>query len=427
MFTSFNIHTERYRMALASPRRAPRPRLYLFTSASHPEIRTIIGALVNGVDICLVEPSLYPALNAQLEAHIPRFQDAKDEFAAERCIAARRYITQGYPEELERARILSFTPKPTPPKPQPYTQEQLGAEVARLLEGNRSSNYDRIQCEAIVDELKERRKQALESENYIAANGIEEAIAWMLRHTEAYSALKLQEEKAADLSQKLDEARQNLTDLRARWEAVFQTFRAQKDADFAEMCESSQESLRAVESQKKGAMPAKFKKYSPHLMNLKARERAMVAAKRYDDACDLHAELRALRQTEKARCRADWIAAVDDQLEKLSARFDQAMQVRTQNFENDEQQMIRERDVEIQSAMKQIEHLEMALEKLQFPDIDDNPNPSVTSRGALPLLDLPGMGRPEARSPKTIRQRRLLAMKIYTRLPPKTARAGTVP
>jgi hypothetical protein len=409
-------------MGRAPPERSPRPRLYLFTSTNHPEIRTIIGALVNGIDICLVEPTLYPAINAQLEAQIPRFQDAKDEFAAERCIAIRRYITHGYPEELERARILKYTPKPKPPKPRPYSSEQLKAEVEKLLKGNRSTNYDRIQCDVIVDDLKERRRQALEHEEYLDADNIEDTIAWMLRHTDAYSALKLQEARVADLTQKLEEARQNLTDLKARWAAVFATVRGECDDDLAEMYQSSQQSLKEVESQKQGPMPPRFKKYSPFLMNLKARERAMVAAKRYDDACALHAQLEAVQRVEDAKLQAEWFAAVDDQLEKLSAKFDQAMQVRLDNFALEEQQMVRERDLEIDSATKQIEHLGLALEKCEFPDIDENPNQPPTSRGGIPLLDMPGMGRPEARSPKTIRQRRLLAMKIYTRLPPKTAR-----
>jgi hypothetical protein len=328
----------------------------------------------------------------------------------------------GYPAELERARILHYTPKPKPPKPQPYGQAQLKAEVEALLKGNRSSNYDRIQCDAIVEELKERRKQALQEDRYFDADNIEDAIAWILRHTEAFSALKLQEAKAADLTQKLSDARENLSNLRARWETVFANFHAQNDQDFAEITQSHEQSVKEIESQKQEPMPVRFKKYSPHVMNLKAREKAMVAAKRYDDACALHNERKAVKQIEKAKLRADWIAAVDDQLEKLSARFNQTMFVRNQNLEKDEQQMIRDRDLEIQSAMRQIEHLQQAIEKCEFPDLDENSSRPHTARSVRPLLDLPGMGRPDPISPKTVRQRRLLAMKVYTRVTPKTAR-----
>jgi hypothetical protein len=93
------------------------------------------------------------------------------------------------------------------------------------------------------------------------------------------------------------------------------------------------------------------------------------------------------------------------------------------NLAKEEHTMRRQMNIEIGSARKLAEHLERAAQGYVLANLEEvAPGHAKPTRSALPVLDLPGMGRPETLSPKTFRQRAILNMQIYTRLPPKTAR-----
>jgi hypothetical protein len=405
------------------PVRSLRRRLYLYTATSHPDIRSIIITLVNGVDISLIDPALFPAINAQLDSQILRFQDAKDQFGVDRLQSIRRYITEEYPEQQERDRLLILRPKPKPVKPQPFSEQELDSIVTAILDGDRSQSYNSEQLDAIVDNLKTRREWALANDDYIGADQIEDAMRAILRRADAVNALKIQETRAEEMAQKVDEARHNLADLIARWEVVVANFVEQRDRELSEIWESNQKALADVEKLKDDPLPARFRKYSPHLLDMRRRERALVSSKRYDEACVLQAEADRNQAVEDERNRADYIASINDQLQKLAAKLDQAYNVRQMNLAKEEHTIRRQMNIEIGSARKMVQHLERALQACVLLSLDDDaPQPAKSQKSSLPLLDLPGMGRPEALSPQTFRQRAILNMKIYTRLPPKTAR-----
>jgi hypothetical protein len=210
----------------------------------------------------LINRALYPAINAQLDSQIVRFRDAKDQFGVDRLQSIHRYITEEYPEEQERNRILILRPKPKRPKSQPFSGQELDSIVEAILDGDRSQSYDGEQLDAIVDNVKARRERALADEDDIAADHIEDATHAMLRRAGAVNALRIQEARAKEAAQKLDEVRRSLAELIARWDTVMANFVARRERELSEMWECNQKALADVEKLKDDAPPAKFRKYS---------------------------------------------------------------------------------------------------------------------------------------------------------------------
>jgi hypothetical protein len=169
-------------------------------------------------------------------------------------------------------------------------------------------------------------------------------------------------------------------------------------------------------------IPAKFAKYSPRLLDLRQRERALVSSKRYDDAAILQAELNELEAAESEVNRQEWCADVDVQMQKLATKLSQAFEVRQVNLQKEEHAMQRQMNREIVSAKRTVEHLEASIKNCELPSMETNDVGAQISASKLPSLNLAILTQVKERSPQTFRNRARLNMKLYTRLPLKTPR-----
>jgi hypothetical protein len=399
-----------------------RNRDYLFSAADRPDPRSIILALVNGLDIMLVHPALYPLINSQIEGQIARFQDTKDQFSIDKLHEISRYINEEHPAQEERTRILIVPPKPPPPKPQPFSPTDLAKNVESVLTGQRRKNYTQIEMEALLAELRVRRKAALKMEDYIEAERIAYASTQLLRRVNSYTVVKFQEAKTVELTLKLEEAQKKLADLEFRWRNVMQHFRMQRDQELHRIYANNIMAIEELEGLKSEPLPPKFNKRSPALLNLRQRERAMISSRRYDDAAIVQVEADRLQSVEDEKNRHEWISDVDLQIEKLTVKLNQMFAVRRFNLEKEEHGMVRQRKRELASARKTVEHLKKTIKHSELPSIE-GPEPAVKLNDAgLPTLNFAVLNNVEERSPKTFRKRALLNMRVYTKVPPKTGR-----
>ena len=417
--------------------RAPRRPAYLYTATNHPDVRSMIASLAYGVDISLFDPELFPLISSNLDISILRYEDAKDESAVRQLTYVQKYIDEEYPQELERERLLSARQRARQARPPPFTKDELDQEIEAVLDGERKK-YTKPQLDMIVEGLKRRRDEALAEEDYDEAELAKNCANEMIRESEFFYAVKIQEEKVDELKVKLEESRKSLHDLKSRWRAVLQNFQRQRDAELQEMYESNMRKLEDLERLKDEPPPPKFRKYSPQLLNMRIREKAMVTSKMYDEASVLQEEANRIQAVEDERNRQEWHANVDDQSQKLAEKLNKALSVRETNLAKEENNMRRQMRKELTSAERQVAHLEKAIEDsrsaIMMPGEEDKDlnqttksrttkSRGVTPRSSLPSLNLTNCAATTPHSPKTFRQRRILNMQIYTRRPePKSAR-----
>jgi hypothetical protein len=382
----------------------------------------MIASLINGLDITLIEPGLFGLINPYLEPQITRLQEAKEHFSVDRLVYVRRYINEEYPDEQERLRILTLHPKPVSPKPRPFRPEELNRQVELVLSGRRSKEYSQIEIDAILDELKQRREAAIEEEDYIEAERIADSCKQLLRQAESVTVSKIQEEKSEMLTSKLEEARAHLAELEYRWETVMANFQAHREYDLREMSDRNAARVAKLEEQKVRPPPPRLQKYSPRLLNLRRRELAMVSSKRYDDAAVLQEEAEVMQRDEDEHIQQLWVADVDGQAQKLIKKQKKEYEVRQVNLAKEERTMIRQRKQELTAARRKVEHLEWAIKGCQPSPIETSEPTVQLNEAGLPVLNLSALNRIEEPSPKTFKKRRLINMKVYTRLPPKSQR-----
>lgn len=407
--------------------RAPRSKKYFYTASSHPDPKDMIKGIVNGVDITLIEPVLYPQIANLLESAILRHRENKEYFAVEQLKFTEEYINSGYEEELERDRLLEVRVKEKPPKPQPFTDDQLEIEMDRVL--NNQSNvalFTKEELTALTEGLKKRRSAAISEEDFDEAERCDNAVSLFLQRSEMFRAGQLIEERISDLNHKLRKAEITRDDLYTHWRNVMSEFKQKRTNEIDEMCRCSTARVEKLETEKEMVPPPKFQKRSPRLLNMRNRERAMVSSKRYDDASSLQAEANKVQEQEDAHNIYLWHTNIDDRMERLANSLNRDIAVRDGHFAAQEAALRRRMKGELKVADSTVTHLEELISRTSATfggDLSQSRPVSKGKSGAMTRRSLPALNRgTETKQPNAFRQRAVLNMKIYTVKPPNSAR-----
>lgn len=405
--------------------RAPRRTSpYLYTAQNHPDARTILNAVVSGVDISLVDPKLFPQIYDLIPNYILKFQDRGEEEIIEKLNFIQTYIEK-YPERQRLEMMLTRTRKVEQPKQEVYTKDELNAKVNAILNGKPDLYYTNEQSEAIVAEFKRRKVKYAKKEEFDKADLMTKTMNKFIKLCEFSESNQIQSEKSNDLKQKLSEARQNHEDLKRRWKQVFDIYYEKFDQEYKEMVEKQNEEIMKLEEQREGPMPAKFHKYSSELLNLKQRNKAMVYSKRYNEASELQAEVAKLEEQEDQRNYQDWMASIDEQVAKAEATHAQQRKIRENNFRREEKCMKKTMKEEIEASEKLINNLNRTIkateDQIYTMENENDELVNQKTRSALPPLNttISNSQSQEIMTPTMFRQRAMLNMKVYTRRPQK--------
>ncbi|KAK8896012.1 hypothetical protein M9Y10_013899 [Tritrichomonas musculus] len=409
--------------------RAPRHQSpYLYTIQNHPDARTILNAVVSGVDISLVDPKLYPQIYDLIPNYILKFQDRKDEEIVEKLNFIQTYIEK-YPERQRLEMLLTRTRKVEQPKSEVYSKEELKNQVNAVLSGKPEIYYTSEQSEAIVSELKRRKAKYAEKEDFDRADMVTKTMSKFIKLCEFSESNQIQSDRSNELKQKLTEAQQNHEDLKRRWKQVFDIFYSKFDQEYQEMVEKQNEEIDSIEKQREGEMPAKFHKYSSELLNLKQKNKAMVFSKRYNEASELQAEVSKLEEQEDQLNYLEWMSSIDEQIAKTSAKHEQQRKIRENNFRREEKCMKKTMKAELEASEKLITNIKRNIKSTEDQICtmgnDNEEQPNQKTRSALPpLSNSLNTAAQETMTPSMFRQRALLNMKVYTKRPQKAPPAS---
>ncbi|OHT00548.1 hypothetical protein TRFO_07863 [Tritrichomonas foetus] len=407
--------------------RAPRQSSpYYYTTQSHPDARTMMNALVSGLDISLIEPKLYGQIYDLIPNYILKFQDRHDDEVVEKMKFIQTYIEK-YPERQRLEMILRKSRRAEPVKKEVYTDDELKEQIHKVVNNDPDPFYTQEQSEAIVAELKRKKQKYAEAEDFDRADAVTRITSKFIKLCEFSESNQIQTDKSAELKQKLEEAQQNHVDLKSRWRQVFDNFYQRFDNEYREMVQAQEKEIADLDAQRQGEMPAKFHKYSSELLNLKQRNKAMVYSKRYNEASEMQAEVQRLEAAEDERNYYDWMKAIDDQIFKAQSKHNQQRKIRENNFKREEKCMKETRKAELEASEKTIRNLKRAIKVTEdqiYTMEADNEEPPPTERSALPPLNLSlaAVNAPPASEPMTptkFRQRAMLNMKVYTKRPQK--------
>jgi hypothetical protein len=393
---------------------------YLYEYSRHPNPQSVLVGLMNGVDIELVDPDLFPLIKGLVDTACLQTLESRDTVIHDRLRVAKEYIEVGYEEEMERNRLLAGKKRVKDAKAQDVTRNDIGPEVDRILKGRYRRHYNRTDLVDILNELKVRKQQAIKEERYIESERIGDLINELTRESEFGEVLKSQEERASEMENRAEALRQGGEVLKDRWDAVLESCRAKGKEEIKELKNEKEMELAEISAQKRQPPPARFHKYSAYLKELRRKENALVAAKRFEEASKIQAEADGIQYKEDDKTGFEFRASVDDQIAKANEKWDGLIAKRKMYWKKEADQVIRQRDLELRSAARRLQYLEFAAREAMVPvqalksarRAKKIVTPSAGSN--LPRI---GTARPltvDVERSKSFAERRLLNVRMYS-------------
>lgn len=412
---------------LKSTTNLPRKSNYLYDFAQHPEPRDVVCALLNGVDILLIDPQLYPVIVEPLNLYKGRYMDSKDDKVVEKIEWMLDYMKK-WPERQMMAQKFAPLTRAPRPKPKPYTSQQAEDEVQYIMEGNPFKTYNPDQYQQLIEVLRKKRNYYTDMQEFETADRYSDKLKQLIGLSEASATLEMSQERAEELKGKITEAEESFEDMKRRWNKVLNNFYAAKEENLSNLRREQEEEYNKAAEKLNGNRPRTIPKVSPAMLELKRREESLVAAKKYLEASEVRSEINKFELTEGNVYQQQWDASTRNALKNLEKKQDQIYNIRKANLKRDEQDLIRNMNNELLAAEHKLETLkklyektEMILAPMQQAAANANAelNAPLTARSALPPIKIPAK---TDNGPASFRQRALLNMKIYTRKPTKSAR-----
>ena len=400
--------------------------LYIIRDGPYVNYRDVVQRMLDGVDISLVEPVLYPRLIPHIEYYIEYYTEARDEYA----VRDLRYYLK-YIEDEPRLREIEEMlrePDPPPQKPPALTPSQVKKEVKQIWNTEKIRAYSHEELDLVVAGMKKLRLKFITQGDYLSAQRAEELSRKLISNGQLCFVETMQEDKEVSLKEKLREAERELEESKAKWERLHEGMLAARKREFEGLQKEHTEEIRKLEALYDAPLPPEIRKYSQALLQLRRREKAMLQIKNFAGAAGIKQQADELEAFEDEKQIADWHAKIDDKIRKCRERQQKYVNGRRMYWAKEEQDMVGQANKEVSIAEKQIAHLK---ENIGVTVKAKNLAKVLRTARNKPTSELPAVKtRQYAMTPKEkdvkqdFQHRRILNAKIYTRTPtrPLTSR-----
>jgi hypothetical protein len=397
-----------------SSRAEPR-RVYLVEYSHNIDTKDVINQMIGGVDICLVDPRLYPLLEPTLQDYMEAFRAQKDAYNMKKIQFYMEYIREE-PIRADAERLLSMRVRTAPPKMPVLSPEEVSTEVDFILRSETFRAYPEDELELILEGLRQRRRECIDAKNYLGASRAEHFAKVVLSHGQLSEVATLQEDKCQFYETLLSEEREKLQILQARWQELYANMEQSAREDMLQMKTDYESSLAELNGLRNQPPCVEIHKYSAELLQLRRREQAMVQSRQFGNAARLKEIGDELQAREDEVIHNRWMGEIDQRIEKIRFTHLKKLQGRKAFWKSERRQLVDQANKETNLAQRTIEHLEKTL-------LDTQNAKSVTSdlieqnegkQSLLPVIS----SRISERERSTVHgQRRILNHKIYTRTP----------
>ena len=191
-------------------------RKYIFDVQTYSDnIRTVFDKVIGGVDICYVDPLLFPKLLSWIENHRDRYKDQYNKTVLDKLNFIENYIRRQERRDEIRLLLTHKTEKRERKKPV-MTREQVDAEVNSIMENGINYEYTEEQVNLIVPGLRRKRAELVKDGDYLEANRANNYVKIMISHEQFSTVEAMQQEKCEMLQTKIDEESEKLKEKKKR-------------------------------------------------------------------------------------------------------------------------------------------------------------------------------------------------------------------
>lgn len=210
----------------------------------------------------------------------------------------------------------------------------------------------------VVKCLETQKEELVERSDYLGAQEFEDKINALKMFSTEATYDSLQDYRLTELKQKLEAAKEELQVSIARRDAVIKSFLEKREQALAELDMTMRRELAAFDDANSSSPPPKFRRFSPELLNMRRREKAMVAARRYVEANVVKGEADALERKETEQNTKNWKAFVLKQRSILLKRHQEQRRIMEEKWDKEWASVLPSGDEDVarcENAVKAIE------------------------------------------------------------------------
>lgn len=395
---------------------------YVIKYTPNPDANTIINQILTGIDIILVDPQLYPHLLPPLQVFRDNFQETGQKELVKKCEFLQEYMSD-YPHRQQISRMLMNRPPSPPPKPPVLSQDEVNQIVDNLLETDEIHFFPREELELILAELRKRRAQFQQNGEYLKAQRADQYTKSILNYGQLGAVEQLQNKKVDDIRTKLKDAETQLVADKKKWENLYTNLKNEAKKDLISINNNFEqqisELLDKLKKDENGniSIPANFRKASGNLLQLRARQKAMVEAKKYEEAAQIKEKADETEKNEKTEQENRYKEYINGKVNLKRNDQRKALNVRKKYWKQQEEALVKQANSEVEKAEMSIEHIKKNLREAEnaqniatvLKETTKNQSKKVSNANGLPPL------KSRAAAAAEYRQRAILNSKIYTR------------
>ena len=361
-------------------------RKYIFDVQTYSDnIRTVFDKVIGGVDICYVDPLLFPKLLSWIENHKDRYKDQYNKTVLDKLNFIENYIRRQERRDEIRLLLTHKTEKRERKKPV-MTREQVDAEVNSIMENGINYEYTEEQVNLIVPGLRRKRAELVKDGDYLEANRANNYVKIMISHEQFSTVEAMQQEKCEMLQTKIDEESEKLKEKKKRWIKVTNNLRKSADKELREMKVRFNKEIEDLNSQK-NKVPITFQKFSAGLLNLRRRKEAMMQTRRYGEAGQYQEIADKMEEDEIISLEKRWADNIDSRIRNLQASHRRQLEGRSAYWRHAEKKLMKERRRKLkllQAIEKERQKEELKLEeyKARFLERENRKKMRETARAS---------------------------------------------
>lgn len=293
-----------------------RPIPYLFTQNTNHTMEEVCESLADGVSVSLVDPVLYDELSNEITNYVnnqsmnhddPRFLillNCQNEI--------RKYQENYLINAKSPRRIRKTVSAESYDKYKDMMNEVIYSKTIPLM-----SQQDKNGLIAFMQKEKRIRNK---EEDFKEALKIQEGITMIQRNEQIEKLNQIQETEIDELMSKLKQAKNNLKDMKERWESLVERCEKHKENELSKLKSAQQEEYNKAAEKYANDPPPSFKKPSLYLQELNIRKKALVCLKKYEEVEQLKEEIKRRSENEKRENAEEWNKLGKSQLSILESK-----------------------------------------------------------------------------------------------------------
>jgi hypothetical protein len=215
----------------------------------------------------------------------------------------------------------------------------------------------------VIIRLRAMQVDALSRGDYDEADNLELFIGRANHVYTTHAAEQLNSAQKEDLNNQLCVARQELAYFQAHWRTVFRNASQRRVDDLGELQRQNEEDLAAFDEEvATSETPVRFRRFSMELLQLRRRQKAMVASKRYIEAKAIKDEADRREAKENVENHERYLAKAAADRAEMIKKQDERLYVRDQNWIRSLHEIQNIGSVEVEQIKRTIAHLESRID-----------------------------------------------------------------